>query len=230
MSSYHDDTSLVVGQHDWDKASVGAHHRNDILHLHTSCHLRHRYQCHICDKNTVTQTSQARDYKSILKIKCRFVQLLLPALPSLCRCSAASLTESCSTLVVIMWGRPVHPFCCPSPCSAALEFLLKCSTAVWSTRLFAWKIKTAWQWTTDENCQYFQNHSIAHKSVTSVPPEVKIMSSALPPTILATFSLDWLMIDLALAPMENKMFYVKILFVHSLITTNLMRWYFSPAV
>lgn len=36
--------------------------------------------------------------------------------------------------------------------------------------------------------------------ITSVPPDVKIISSALPPTILATFSLDWLIIALALAP------------------------------
>lgn len=72
---------------------------------------------------------------------------LLPALPSFCRCSATSLIESCSTLEVIMWGRPLLPFWCLSPCSAALQFLQKCSTAVWSTRLLAWK-KISLPWTT----------------------------------------------------------------------------------
>lgn len=39
---------------------------------------------------------------------------------------------------------------------------------------------------------------------TSVPPDVKMMSSAFPPTILATFSLDWLIIALALVPRNKK--------------------------
>ena len=72
---------------------------------------------------------------------------LLPAWPSFCRCSATSLTETCSTLEVIMWGRPLLLLCCPSPCSWALQFLLKYSTAVWSTRLLAWK-KVCLTWTT----------------------------------------------------------------------------------
>lgn len=94
----------------------------------------------------------------VVKMKLCCIQLLLPALPSLCRCSAASLTESCSTLEVMMWGRPVHPFWCPSPCSAALQFLLKCSTAVWSTRLLAWK-RTTQEWATHAywQYQYFEN-------------------------------------------------------------------------
>lgn len=45
---------------------------------------------------------------------------------------------------------------------------------------------------------------------TSVPPEVKMMSSALPPTILATFSLAWLMMALALMPKDNKTFSLKL--------------------
>lgn len=40
--------------------------------------------------------------------------------------------------------------------------------------------------------------------ITSVPPDVKMMSSTFPPTILATFSLDWLIIALALVPRNNK--------------------------
>lgn len=48
--------------------------------------------------------------------------------------------------------------------------------------------------------QYLLIFSLTYSWITSVPPEVKMISSALPPTILATFSLDWLIIALALAP------------------------------
>lgn len=55
---------------------------------------------------------------------------LLPALPFFCRCSAASLTESCSTFEVMMCGRPLISLWWLSACSAARQFLQKCSTAV----------------------------------------------------------------------------------------------------
>lgn len=135
---------------------------------------------------------------------------LLPALPSFCRCSAASFTESCSTLEVIMWGRPLLPFWWLPTCSVSLQFLLKCSTAVWSTRLLAWKICLPWA---TAKCMKLlfcwwsiikpEQKSAPTVQITSVPPDVKMMSSALPPTILATFSLDWLIIALAFAP-RNK--------------------------
>lgn len=38
---------------------------------------------------------------------------------------------------------------------------------------------------------------------TSVPPDVKMMSSASPPTSLATLSLDFFIIALALTPMTT---------------------------
>lgn len=63
-----------------------------------------------------------------------------PAFPTDCRCLAVSLMESCSTLEVMMCGRPEQPFCSPSPCSAALRLFLKCSTAVCSTRLLAYEM------------------------------------------------------------------------------------------
>jgi len=39
LSAYHDDSCLIVGQHDGDKTSVGTHRSNDVLHLHAGCRL-----------------------------------------------------------------------------------------------------------------------------------------------------------------------------------------------
>lgn len=155
---------------------------------------------------------------------------LLPALPSFCRCSATSLIESCSTLEVIMWGRPLLPFWCLSPCSAALQFLQKCSTAVWSTRLLAWK-KISLPWTTAACltlrfswCSFINPGHLAETvMITSVPPDVKMMSSAFPPTILATFSLDWWIIALALAPRNKKDLYKNYFLRYNIVSWALRR-------
>lgn len=59
--------------------------------------------------------------------------VLVPTLPSLFRCSATSLTESCSTSEAMMCGwLPSSPFL------ASRWLLQKCSTAVWSTMLLDW--------------------------------------------------------------------------------------------
>lgn len=98
---------------------------------------------------SVTETRRHRQRKQIVRKTIKKKTLidpdqvpgngLLPALPSFCRRSATSLTESCSTLEVMMWGRPSPPLWCLSPHSVAPQLRQKCSTAVWRTRLLAWK-------------------------------------------------------------------------------------------
>lgn len=65
---------------------------------------------------------------------------VLPALWFSWRCSAANLTESCSTFEVTMCGNTLFSFRCRWVSCATSQFLQKCSTAVWNTMLLAWKI------------------------------------------------------------------------------------------
>lgn len=50
LSSYHNDSRLIVGQHNRDETSVGAHSGNDILHLDPGCHLRDGHKSHVYGK------------------------------------------------------------------------------------------------------------------------------------------------------------------------------------
>lgn len=131
--SYHNNSCLVVGQHDRDETGIWTNHSKYILYIHTSCHLRHEHKRHICDRRREAASPELLQEDMFVKKTGP-----LPALPSFCKCSAASLIESCSTLEVMMWGRSLLPFIQPSP--AVLQFLLKCSKAVCSTRLLACQI------------------------------------------------------------------------------------------
>lgn len=107
---HHDDTSLVVGQHDGDETGVGTNSGHHLLHLHTACPPRHWHKGNVCHRQREQTTKHENDDEKTTKTWIHSGQRfflgssgsLPPAFLSFWRCSATSLTESCSTLEVIM--------------------------------------------------------------------------------------------------------------------------------